>query len=129
MFASDGTFIRATIDVLGSWHGSAVARALFQKLIHETLNGYYIIADTVFPHNAPALDGKIKTPPETGYTRYPNNPIGELHFELFSEKLVSARQAAGWGMRCLQGSFGRLLPRFNCSITPQGIVLVAYNEL
>ena len=105
VFAPDGTIIHATINAPGSWHGSAVARALYQKLMHKTPSGYYLIADTAFPHTAPALEGKIKTPPKTGCTRYPNDPIEALQFKHFNEELVSAKQATEWGMQCLQESF------------------------
>ena len=106
LLAPEGTIIHATINALGSWHSSAVARAIYQKLIHKIPSGYYLIADTAFLHAAPALEGKIKTPPKTGCTQYPNDPIEAPQFKHFNEELVSARQAAEWGMRCLQGSFG-----------------------
>ena len=40
--------------------------------------------------------------------RVPQDPREYARLKLFNEQLVSARQAAEWGMRSIQGSFSRL---------------------
>jgi hypothetical protein len=100
-FSPDGTIIHATINAPGSWHDSRVARGLFQQLATRTEDGYYLIADTVFPHQG-AMKSKIVTPPKDGQYLQ-----GDISPEFFRE-LLSARQAAEWGMRSIQYGFARL---------------------
>lgn len=40
--------------------------------------------------------------------RLPTNPVDRAHALGFNAQLVACRQAAEWGMRSIQGSFGRL---------------------
>lgn len=40
--------------------------------------------------------------------RLPANTVDRQTKLVFNQELVSCRQAAEWGMRCIQGSFGRL---------------------
>ena len=107
VFAPDGTIIHATINTPGSWHDAVVSRDLFEALLHRTPPAYWLIGDTAFP-TSKELAGRIKTPPKMNFSGYPSDPDECRRFILFNEQLVSARQAAEWGMRCLQGSFGRL---------------------
>ncbi|KAH0608266.1 uncharacterized protein H6S33_002318 [Morchella sextelata] len=107
VFAPDGTIIHATINAPGSWHDAAVSRDLFAQLLLDTPAGYWIIGDTAFP-TSKELKDRIKTPPKTSFNAYPSDIDECRRFIQFNEQLVSARQAAEWGMRCLQGSFGRL---------------------
>jgi hypothetical protein len=107
-FAPDGTIIHATINAPGSWHDSAVSRALYNQLKFSTPSPYYLIADTAFPNSATDIRGRIKTPPKSNFISYPNDVQSAREFRTFNEQLVSARQAAEWGMQALQGSFGRL---------------------
>jgi hypothetical protein len=104
VFAPDGVIIHAYVNAPGSWHDAAVSRKLFGLLLNKTPEGYWIIGDTAFPK----LQGRIYTPPKDGSLDYPDAPDECANFLRFSEELVSARQAAEWGMRCLQGSFSRL---------------------
>ncbi|RPB04719.1 hypothetical protein L873DRAFT_1833053 [Choiromyces venosus 120613-1] len=107
VFAPDGTIIHATINAPGSWHDAAVSRDLFTKLLHNTPEKYWVIGDTAFP-TSKDLVGRIITPPKLNSNSYPGDTAACYRFIKFNEQLVSARQAAEWGMRCLQGSFGRL---------------------
>ena len=107
VFAPDGTIIHATINAPGSWHDAAVSRDLFAKLLHHTPERYCVIGDTAFP-TSKDLVGRIITPPKSNSNCYPGDAAACHRFIKFNEQLVSARQAAEWGMRCLQGSFGRL---------------------
>ncbi|KAI5812237.1 hypothetical protein BZA77DRAFT_297111 [Pyronema omphalodes] len=95
---ADGTLIHATINAPGSWHDAAVSRDLFSKLLHQTPLDYWIIGDTAFPTSA-EIKGRIQTPPKSSFKDYPTDPVELSHFLRFCEQLVSARQAAEWGMR------------------------------
>jgi len=103
-FASDGTIIHATLNAPGSWHDAMVAGELYNKLRNHN---YFIVADTAFPHTRGDIRNKIKTPIKTG-DRLPSNRQELAECLAFSAQVVSARQAAEWGMRAIQGSFGRL---------------------
>lgn len=72
-----------------------------------TPEGYYLIADTAFPRGTKSIEGKIKAPLKDK-ERLPRNPEERQSKLRFTRQLVSCRQAAEWGMRTLQGSFGRL---------------------
>ena len=91
----------------GSWHDSKVARLIYRKLRNDTPEGFYLIADTAFPRGARYIEGRIKAPVKTG-ARLPHNPEERANRLRFDRQLVSFRQSAEWGMRALQGSFGRL---------------------
>lgn len=106
-FGSDGTILFAAVNAPGSWHDAAVARKLYLKLLHHTPPDYYILSDTAFPRSTKDIDSRIKAPLKTGDT-LPENQNDLQHLLRFSRQVVSARQAAEWGMRTLQGSFGRL---------------------
>ncbi|KAI0070654.1 hypothetical protein K474DRAFT_1608258 [Panus rudis PR-1116 ss-1] len=106
-FAPDGTIICAQLNAPGSWHDSRVAHNIYHTLRTSTPRGYYLVADTAFPHDYDVVEGHIKTPLKDG-DRVPNNHrLRELVMQ-FSHELVSYRQTAEWGMRSLQGGFGRL---------------------
>ncbi|RPA77984.1 hypothetical protein BJ508DRAFT_203240 [Ascobolus immersus RN42] len=124
VFAPDGTIIFATINAPGSWHDSAVARNLYCTLISDTPDGFFLIADTAFPASSPTLKGKIKTPPKRNAAAVFQTPEEAFRLVRFFEKLVSARQAAEWGMHALQGPFGRLkIPMSSNDDEFRGLVL------
>ncbi len=99
--------IGCRLNAPGSWHDAKIAQRIFDKLRTETPDGYYIVADTAFPRGARSIDGKIKAPLKQGQ-RLPRDPEERAELERFNRQLLSCRQAAEWGMRTLQGSFGRL---------------------
>ncbi|ETP31755.1 hypothetical protein F442_19405 [Phytophthora nicotianae P10297] len=95
VFAPDGAILCALLNAPGSWHDAAVAQDLYGKLLNKTPEGYFAIADSAFPSRARILR-------EQGL-------LDELEVLLeINRELVSARQAAEWGMRSLHGSFARL---------------------
>jgi hypothetical protein len=107
-FASDGTIIHATVNAPGSWHDTAISTNLYTQLIDNTLQGYYLIADTAFTTTCADLAPKLYTPPKKDFIRYSCDPHAAILEIKFYEQLVSAQQAAEWGMQCLQRAFGRL---------------------
>jgi hypothetical protein len=65
------------------------------------------VADTAFPRGVQQIDGKICAPIKTGQRL--QGTEHEIEERLaFDCQLLSYRQTAEWGMRGLQGSFGRL---------------------
>jgi hypothetical protein len=50
---------RRQINAPGSWHDSRIAQPIYEKLRTQTPNGFYFVADTVFPHGAKQIEGKI----------------------------------------------------------------------
>jgi hypothetical protein len=108
VFAPNGTIIYANLNTPGSWHDSAVSRHLYTKLLDNTPKGYYLIADTAFTTSQTDLRDRLRTPPKANFINYSANPKIAQQEIRFNEQLVSARQAAEWGMQSLQGSFGRL---------------------
>ena len=106
-FAPDGTVIHTILNAPGSWHDSNIAERLYSKLMHETPAGYRIISDTAFPRCTNRLDHRTLAPKKKG-DKLPDCPVEFAQLRILNDQLVSARQAAEWGMRAIQGSFSRL---------------------
>jgi hypothetical protein len=107
MIQSLGTVIAAKINAPGSWHDSRIAKPIYEKLRTRTPEGFYLVADTAFPRGAQQIEGKIRAPIKTGQRM--QGTIDEIQERVaFDRELLSYRQTAEWGMRGLQGSFGRL---------------------
>ncbi|THU75998.1 hypothetical protein K435DRAFT_824653 [Dendrothele bispora CBS 962.96] len=81
VFSPKGVIIDAVLNAPGSWHDSHTARPIFHRLLTQVPDGFYLVADTAFPHGPTSISGKIKAPIKAGQQ---------------------------WGMRTMQGSFGRL---------------------
>ncbi|KAG8718355.1 hypothetical protein FRC09_012793 [Ceratobasidium sp. 395] len=107
VFAPDGTIIAATLNAPGSWHDARVAHGVYPRLINNTPEDHFLIADSAFPRTSQVLRAKIRTPFKAN-AALPQDPEQRAAAILYSNALVSARQAAEWGMRSLQGAFGRL---------------------
>ena len=75
--------------------------------MYDTPPGYRLINDTAFPRCTNRLDYRILAPMKRGDC-VPDSPWTFARQKILNEQLVSARQAAEWGMRALQGSFARL---------------------
>lgn len=73
----------------------------------RTPDGYYLVADTAFPRGTSQIEGRIRAPIKAGQ-RIPGTPSEVAEKLAFNRELLSYRQTAEWGMRALQGSFGRL---------------------
>ncbi|RPA83739.1 hypothetical protein BJ508DRAFT_317665 [Ascobolus immersus RN42] len=69
---------------------------------------YNAPGNTEFSTSHAELAAKLRTPPKAGFIGYSSDPVLALSEIRFNEELVSARQAAEWGMQCLQGAFSRL---------------------
>lgn len=91
----------------GSWHDSRVAAPVYGKLRDKTLDGYYLVADTAFPRGPTLIEDKIHAPIKSGQV-LPSNEADRAHLLAYNRELLSYRQTAEWGMRAIQGSFGRL---------------------
>jgi hypothetical protein len=95
------------LNTPGSWHDSRVARPIFEKLRLRTPEGYYLVTDTAFPRGTDQIAGRIKAPMKDG-TRLPVDLAERENVMQYDRQLLSFRQTAEWGMRTMQGSFGRL---------------------
>jgi hypothetical protein len=104
VFSSEGKIVFASFNCPGSWHDSSNAFYLYWKLVNEC-DGYAIAADTAFPRNG-LLEDKILTSLKNG--DLDEDPI-IAHLQLrFHSMVTSLRQVVEWGMRAIQGTFGRL---------------------
>ena len=102
-----GTVIACKLNAPGSWHDSRVAQPIYEKLRTATPEGYYLVTDTAFPRGTSQIEGRIRAPMKQGQY-LPVDIMERRHVEQFDRQLLSFRQSAKWGMRSLQGSFGRL---------------------
>ncbi|KZW01164.1 hypothetical protein EXIGLDRAFT_738600 [Exidia glandulosa HHB12029] len=106
-FSSTGVVIACVLNAPGSWHDSRIARTIYERLLRDTPDSYYLVADTAFPRGPDSIDGRIQAPLKKDAI-LPNDPVEREHLERFHRQLLSYRQTAEWGMRTMQGSFGRL---------------------
>lgn len=106
---SAGTIIACRLNAPGSWHDSKVAQTIYRKLRSRTPNGFYLVADTAFPRGSAELrrGGFIRALMKAGETLHMTDEEIQAAVQ-FDNQLLSCRQAAEWGMRMIQGSFGRL---------------------
>ncbi|KAF8602993.1 hypothetical protein BDV93DRAFT_580586 [Ceratobasidium sp. AG-I] len=107
-FAPDGTIIATRMNAPGSWHDSRVARPIYELLLDQTPPGFYLLADTAFPHLGRGENQKIHTPLKQGAKLRGLTRAQKLERLERSNDVTSARQAAEWGMRAIQGAFARL---------------------
>ena len=103
----EGTIRQAVLNVPGSWHDSRVARPVYRKLRDSTPDGYYLVADSAFPQGTGPIEGRIRAALKEG-SRLPADPHRREQHLRFNRELVSYRQTVEWGMRAIQGAFGRL---------------------
>ena len=84
-----------------------MAYPIYQQLLDDTPDGFYLISDTAFPYGTADINGQIVAPAKSGQVfRGTQAEIEEKY--LFDHEVVSYRQTAEWGMRSIQGSFGWL---------------------
>ncbi|TDL21627.1 hypothetical protein BD410DRAFT_821302 [Rickenella mellea] len=107
VFSSQGSIIECNLNAPGSWHDSRVAQPIYQKLLTDTPDGFFLVADTAFPRGTDRIHGKIRAPMKAGQ-RLPSDANELADRMRFDRQLLSYRQTAEWGMRAIQGSFGRL---------------------
>ncbi|POW02944.1 hypothetical protein PSHT_11895 [Puccinia striiformis] len=92
-YAPDGALIHSVLNAPGSWHDSAIAEPLYNKLLYNTPEGYRVISDTAFPRKTDRLRSRILAPVKRG-DRLPQTPRSFARLKLLNNQLVSARQAA-----------------------------------
>lgn len=102
-----GEIIACNLNAPGSWHDSRVARPIYEKLRAQTPQGYYLVTDTAFPRGTDQIAGRIRAPMKDG-THLPLNRLERERLLQEDRQLLSYRQTAEWGMRTIQGTFGRL---------------------
>ena len=102
-----GEIIACRTNCPGSWHDSRVAEGIYKKLEDETPDGFSLVADSAFPQGNDQVAGKICVPLKAG-EKLPMDAAQRKHVLELSRSILSYRQTAEWGMRELQGSFGRL---------------------
>ncbi|KAG8702053.1 hypothetical protein FRC09_004975, partial [Ceratobasidium sp. 395] len=81
---------------------------VYGKLINNTPDKRFLIADTAFPKLQQRLLDKIHTPLQARTRLNHLTPAERRAAIKYSNSITSARQAVEWGMRALQGAFGRL---------------------
>jgi len=91
----------------GSWHDSWVAKPIYEKLRDRTPPGFYLVADTAFPHGTDTVEGRIKAPLKTG-DKLQGTQASIEHRLAFDRQLLSYQQTAEWGNHALKQSFSRL---------------------
>jgi len=106
LFTPDGCIAAALLNAPGSWHDSQVARPLWMALADpvRTPNPFCIVGDIGF--QLESMAHKVKTPRKEN--EFSSHPATRARQERVQQYIVRVRQAAEWGMRQLQGSFGRL---------------------
>lgn len=107
IFIETGIIIDAAINYPGSWHDSKVARSIYTHLDQQVPDGFWLVADSAFPRGAGTVRDKIKAPIKAGMS-IPRDPDLQREVLAFNRQLLSYRQTAEWGMKMMQGSFGRL---------------------
>ena len=128
-FSPQGRIICCALNAPGSWHDSNVATGFYRKLLNNTPDPYFVVADTAFPRSEALLKNKIKTPLKSDF-KWPESRTACIELKLDHEQIISARQAAEWGMHALQGSFGRLkMPLSITDIEFRSNVLMVYTRL
>jgi hypothetical protein len=99
--------IAARTNAPGSWHDSRLASRIYTQLQLHTPPDYYIVADTAFPRGTSSINGRIRAPLKHGQVL--RGSAAEIEEQMaFNRELLSYRQTAEWGMRAIQGAFGRL---------------------
>ena len=106
----------AVLNAPGSWHDAQVARPIYQQLRSSVPDGFYLVADSAFPKGNQSVAGKIQVPLKSGQ-RISRDPTEQEYILTINRQLLSYRQTAEWGMRIIQGSFGRLRVPLNISST------------
>ncbi|CAE6430030.1 unnamed protein product [Rhizoctonia solani] len=105
VFAPDGRVIACRLNAPGSWHDARIAQCIYQKLVHNTPDGFFLIGDTAF--QSEELAYKIHTPIKEGNV-LPADRGERVAAVEYSNELTQARQAVEWGMRSIQSVFNRL---------------------
>jgi DDE superfamily endonuclease len=106
-FKIQGTVISVNFNAPGSWYDAQAAYLIYKQLLENTLDGFYLFADTAFPCGQANIGGWIVVPMKAG-ERITGTQVEIEEKGLFDHEVVSYQQTAEWGMRSIQGSFGWL---------------------
>jgi len=93
----EDVIITVNFNAPGSWHDSRVAQSIYEKLLKETPDGFYLVANTAFPQGSVEIKGHIMAPIKTGERLHGTNEEIEERFA-YDRELLSYRQTAEWGM-------------------------------
>ncbi|KAG2336686.1 hypothetical protein BDR05DRAFT_978730 [Suillus weaverae] len=96
--------ISAVLNAPGSWHDLHTSCPIYNQLRWKTPDGYYLIADSAFPHGMAAVSGKIQAPLKSGAV-LPGNAHKQAELLMFNQQLLSYCQTTEWGMQMMQGLF------------------------
>lgn len=107
-FSSFGKIIYACINYPGSWHDANVVLALANKVIN-CLDPYALCVDKGFPRSGELFDRFVGPFSKKSIRKL--SPIVRNELIARANVYTSLRQASEWGMRALQGTFGRLTTR------------------
>jgi hypothetical protein len=108
LFSPEGTVIYASINYPGSWHDSTIASSLM-NIVQTNLFHFKIVVDQGFKRSGQMLHKFVG--PLSKRSRDLLLPAARDAAIRLSNRYVSLRQAAEWGMRSLQGTFTRLKTR------------------
>ena len=120
VFLANGEIAWVCSNCPGSWHDSKIARGLYAILADpsKTPRSSFILADTAFPCGKDVSDRVLSRPKDN---------IANAETNVGKQQLWAAitrqRQAAEWGMRALQGAFGRLDLRLTTNKSKRGLLL------
>ncbi|KAE8244417.1 hypothetical protein A4X13_0g6610 [Tilletia indica] len=120
VFLPNGEIAWASFNYPGSWHDAKISAGLYTLLNdpQRTPASYAILADSAFPYNK-ELAGRILSKPKDAIADKEKD--GSKH--LMWEAIIRQRQAAEWGMRALQGAFGRLDLRLSTHKVKRALLL------
>ena len=108
VFNPKGEIIHCHLNAPGSWHNSSLSEELYDLLDHRVPDGYVLVADTAFT-GSPKLLKPLRQDQIASLSASKHISVRELCQEIKRHRVaVSVRQAAEWGMRALQGTWGRL---------------------
>ena len=108
LFSPKGTIIYARVNFPGSWHDATLARQLME-IAQTKLYEFKIVVDQGFKRSGVMLNKFVG--PLSKRARANLDPQNRRDILRLSNRYVSLRQAAEWGMRSLQGTFTRLKTR------------------
>ncbi|KAK0523144.1 hypothetical protein OC835_006348 [Tilletia horrida] len=120
VFLANGEIAWVCSNCPGYWHDAKIARGLYTLLADpsRTPPSSFILADSAFPYGKDVADRILSKPKENVATRETDTSKISLW-----AAITRQRQAAEWGMRALQGAFGRLDLRLTTDKSKRGLLL------
>ncbi|CAD6897921.1 unnamed protein product [Tilletia controversa] len=120
VFLPNGEIAWTSFNCPGSWHDSKIAAGLYKLLTNPTRTpgSFAVLADSAFPYTA-EIAGRILSRPKDKIVGKETD-VSKLRLW---EAVTRQRQSAEWGMRALQGAFGRLDLRLPVHKTKRALLL------